>query len=389
MQVSLKEVGAGRFQLRWSIYIDGQRRCRKRTITGSKRQAQLERTQLQRKIDTREYVDASPLTVAELMERWLTDSVRGTVANQTWRNYEMKVRAYIVPRLGTLRLDQMTGMRLDRFYRDLLMEGRVRGRGGLGAESTHQIHRVLKQALDQAVRWRLIPRNPCQDATPPRVPKTVEKEYQILTETQLEDLIHFLEGTPFHLPVPIAGRTGMRRQEVLGLKWDCVNLDEGTILVCRALDWTRAEGLQVKDTKTRCSRRTLAIPADLVRALSVEKERQVALRIQLGNTFNPECFVCIDPQGIQWMPDRFSSRFAEVMKRQGQVPVVSFHELRHSHASHMIWAGVPMKVISNRLGHASIVITMDRYGHLREDVQDREAVTALDVRCARMLEERR
>ncbi len=89
MQVSLKEVGAGRFQLRWSIYIDGQRRCRKRTITGSKRQAQLERTQFQREINTREYVDASPLTVAGLMERWLTDFVRGTVANQTWRRTQV------------------------------------------------------------------------------------------------------------------------------------------------------------------------------------------------------------------------------------------------------------------------------------------------------------
>jgi len=102
-----------------------------------------------------------------------------------------------------------------------------------------------------------------------------------------------------------------------------------------------------------------------------------------------ERLVCLNSRGTHWLPDNFSGMFAKTMKRQDELPIVDFHELRHTHASHLIWAGVPMKVISERLGHASITITMDRYGHLLEGVQDREAVATLEARRARILRESR
>jgi integrase len=137
--------------------------------------------------------------------------------------------------------------------------------------------------------------------------------------------------------------------------------------------------------KTKDGKRTLTIPPDLIHALRKEKARQARLRLELGSRYNPEKFVCVRADGQKWHPESFSNQFGREVRRQDAVPHIHFHELRHTHASHMIWAGVPMPVISERLGHASIQITIDLYGHLQEGVQDREALDALAARRERLL----
>jgi integrase len=199
---------------------------------------------------------------------------------------------------------------------------------------------------------------------------------QVLDETETATLLGRLENSRLYIPVLLAITTGLRRGEILGMRWSDVDLSKGSVMVVSSLERT-VEGLKFKSPKTHRSRRAVALPPLTIDALRTHRAEQAADRLAIGPNYNDNGLVCPAPGGSPWRPDAFSASFAKAIRRM-DVRKVRFHDLRHSHATHLLRAGVHPKVVSERLGHSSVGITLDTYSHVLPGMQQ-DAVKLIDA----------
>lgn len=352
---------------------DGKRRQKwhKLTATG-KRQAQQELSKLLADLAGGTYVEPGKLTVGEYLERWLADYAKPNVAAKTYERYEGIVRKHLIPNLGSYPISKLQPLHIQEYYSRALQSGRLDKRSGnLSPTTVLHHHRVLKEALGQAVKWQIIPRNPADAVEPPR---PARKEMQVLTAEQIDRLLEAAKGTPLHMPILLAVATRMRRGEILALRWQDVDLDAGTISVCRSLEQTKA-GLSFKEPKTARSRRVVVLPTFAVEALRRHRVQQVEHRLQFGPAYQDHGLVCALDHGAP-AAYRLSSDWPALLEKAG-LPHVRFHDLRHSHATMLLAQGVHPKIVSERLGHSAIGITLDTYSHVLPAMQQ-EAAAKLD-----------
>ncbi len=255
--------------------------------------------------------------------------------------------------------------------------GRADGKGSLSATSVLHIHRVVHEALNTGVRWQLIGTNPADAARPPRQERT---EMKVLDEEQTKALLDSMRSTMLYTPVLIAATTGLRRGELLGLRWADVDLDAGTVVVRQTLQRSSG-GLSFSQPKTQKSRRTVTLPSMTTKALREHHTAQVEQRLALGSRWVDHDLVFCNSDGSPWNPGSFGSQFRVFARAAGFT--VRFHDLRHSHATHLFRAGVHPKLVSERLGHSSVGITMDLYTHVIEGM-DREAAERIGERLAQV-----
>lgn len=223
-----------------------------------------------------------------------------------------------------------------------------------------------------AAKWRILSVNPA-DAV--EAPKPTKKKVRPLDETETVRLLAAAKGTAWHLPLLLAVATGMRRGEIFGLRWADVNLDAGTVAVRQTLVQTRA-GLAFAPTKTDRPR-VVTLPALAVEALRRHRRDQAAARLAAGPAYRDHGLVLAAPEGVPWPPENFTTGFRKWAHRAGFTGL-RFHDLRHGHASHLLRQKIPLKVVSERLGHSSIGITADLYTHVL-DGMDAEAAAKLDA----------
>jgi integrase len=309
-------------------------------------------------------VDASPRS-GEYLDAWLAH-VRGRVRVKTWEGYEALLRLYARPALGDVPLAELHPLVLQRLYSSLL--GR---RPPLSGGTVLNLHLVLTQALSQAVRWGYLPSNPAAGAQPPRPRRA---ELACIDREDAERILAAVAGTRLECPVAMAVATGMRRSEILALRWS--DVDEGfRAHVRRSIHVTR-EGLVFEQPKTRRSRRTVVLPEFLRPYLDRQREDQARRREEAGEAWCENDLVIDRGDGRPLNPDTLSSGWWGFVRRAG-LPHVRFHDLRHAHATLMLSKGVHPKVVSERLGHASIGITLDTYSHVLPAMQQ-EAADAFD-----------
>jgi integrase len=309
------------------------------------------------------------MLVGEFLASWLAHA-RGRVRAVTYEGYEVLVRRHALPVLGDVRLAELMPLHVQALYSDLLVARP--GRCALSGGSVLNLHLVLTQAFGQAVRWRLLPANPVAGAQPPR-PRRAPR---LLVDRELVGgLLTAVAGTRLALPAAIAAATGMRRGEILALGWS--DLDEELTLarVQRSLQPTR-DGLVFEQPKTQRSRRTVILPAFLHPYLQAQRLDQARRREVLGHGWQEHGLVVDRGDGAPLNPDTLSTGWARRLRRQG-LPPVRFHDLRHAHATLMLIQGVHPKVVSERLGHASVGITLDTYSHVLPTLQQ-EAAAAFD-----------
>jgi len=337
----------------------------------TRKEAETERTAVLASMQAGGYVAPQKLTVAEYLERWLKDYAETNVAAKTRERYQEIIAKQITPRIGNVPLAKLQPLAIQGMYTALLQDGRADGKGGLSARSVHHVHRILSNALSQAVRWRLIPSNPC---TAVEAPKPRRAEIQAIDEAESAALLEVAAGSRFRVHLLAAVLTGMRRGELLALRWEDVDLEGGKITVQRSLEQTRA-GLAVKEPKSGRARK-LSIPALLVDALRVHRQEQMRARALLkgdyGSAFGDLVFG--QENGREWKPDVFSKAVGNFCRRVG-LPL-RLHSLRHSHASQLLAMGTPVKIVQERLGHSSSVITLDLYGHVLGDMGEQAAEKA-------------
>lgn len=370
MKGHIRERGPGTWAVVIQVghYDNGRPRYKWHTVKGGKRDAQRELNRLLAEMQAGAYVEPSKLTVAQYLDRWLADYARTNVSAKTYEGYEEFVRVHLAPALGRHPLAKLRPVDIQSYYAEKLRSGRRDGKGGLSPRTVLHHHRVLREALQQAVKWQLLARNPADAVEPPR---PEGKEMPVLDAAETASLLQAAEGGRLHLPILLAVTTGMRRGEILGLRWQDVDAKAGAAAVRQSLQRTKA-GMTFKPPKTQKSRRLVALPsvtADVLARHRAEQERQKAA---LGAAYQDHGLVVANADGTPFFPNAFTHAFADLVERWGGKRV-RFHDLRHSHATQLLLHGVHPKVVSERLGHATVGITLDTYSHVLPGMQEEAA----------------
>ena len=316
-------------------------------------------------------VTAPRQTLAQFLTDWLENSQRQSVRPRTYERYEELVRLHIAPALGRYELQKLSAQHLQAFYAKKAEEG-------LSATTINHFHNVLHKALDTAVKWNLVARNVCDLVSPPR-----RKRYEVhpLTLEQVHKLLAVVEGHEMEALFRLALATGLRRGELMGLKWQDINLDAGVLQVRRILSRVPSKmpgkGYVEAEPKTQKSRRSVVIASFALEALKQHRERQREAEITAGPLWQDHDFVFCTSIGTHLNPTRDMLDQLKVLLKKAGLPDIRFHDLRHSAATLLLSVGVHPKVVQEILGHSQISITMDVYSHVLPGMQQ-EAMSRLN-----------
>jgi integrase len=353
---------------RWAIVLDhrdpatGQRRRRWHSFAGTKRQAQVKCAELVAELQSGGSVDPSKITVVEFLDRFDRDWAALHVSARSRDRYRFALD-HVRRRLGDRRLQKVSPADIAALYAALIRED-------LAPRTVRMVHTALHRALGQAKAWGVIRDNPADIAKPPKAP---DRETPMLQPDQAAVLLERLRGKPLYLLASLALGTGLRRNELLGLRWGNVDLDAGWLTIEQALEQTATHGIRIKSPKTRHGRRTISLPAHLVTELRTHWREQQEQRLAAGLGKAPDTApVFATADGRHLSPNAVTKAWPVAMAAIG-MPAVTLHSLRHTHASMLINAGLDILAISRRMGHSSPTITLNVYGHLIHGTDDRAA----------------
>ncbi len=372
----------------WTVIVElgsdpatGKRRQLWRSVKGPKREAERLLVELLSERDSGVERPVGKLTVGAYLERWLRDYVDVSLAPSTARHYHEIVSRRLAPAFGATDLTALRPAQLQAAYSAWLRDGRADDRGGLSARSVLRYHQVLHAALHHAVRWQLLVRNPADAVQPPRAGR---RELTTVSAADVSRLLAAADETPIGALARMAVMTGMRRGELLGLRWQDVS--GGVAHVQQTAQRISGTGWSFRQPKTRLSRRAVALSPATVRLLSRHRRAQLEERLLAGSAYQDRDLVFASALGTPIEPGTIARTWARVL-RAADVGHVRWHDLRHAHATLMLASGVHPKVVSERLGHASVAITLDTYSHVLPGLQA-AAAEALDaVLAAPALEE--
>jgi integrase len=315
--------------------------------------------------ETGSILTSPKLTLHDFTQEWL-EAVKHSVRPATHRRYSDIMRRHVLPIIGGVPLSKLNASHLQRLYTSRI-------EAGLSTTSVHHIHVTLHGAMKQALRWGMIDRNPTELLDPPRraVPETatwnVDQTRRVLAagnETGLAALWY------------LALMTGMRRGELLGLKWEDIEFEQGTLSVRRTLIRGNGGTWELGQPKTASSRRAIALPGNCLTALRQHRVRQLEQRMRLGELWQDHGFVFTGQNGQPLHPNTLAAQFERLIIA-ANVPRIRFHDLRHTCATLLLSQGVHPKIVQERLGHADIAMTLNRYSHVTPDMQ-RAAANTLD-----------
>ena len=333
------------------------------TFKGTKRQAQNECARLISAIRGGTYVEPSKTTLAQFFERWL-EHMRSQISPKSHARYSELARKNIVPFLGSVMLTKLRPVAISDAYRKALTEGRRDGAGGLSPQTVTHMHRVLKQALGQAVKWELLARNPADAVDPPKSRGAPMQTYDL---DQTAQLIEAMRPTRMFIPTLLAVPCGMRRGEIAALRWRSVDLDAARLAVVESAEQV---GSRVRYKLPKNGKgRTLALAATMVEELRAHRVRQAEELLKVGVRLSDGLFVVAQTDGSPLQPDSITQDWFRKLEGTS-LPRVRFHDLRHAHATHLLMNGVNPKVASERLGHSKVGITLDLYSHVLPGMQE-------------------
>lgn len=298
------------------------------------------------------YVEPSKLPYSDFLDSWHQNKKNKVSAN-THETYKHMIDKHIKPNLGRFKLNKLNSLAIDNFYSKLEEEGK-------STATIKKIHSIIRASLEYALQYQLIKRNP---ASVVKTPTVKHKDIKVWDETQMITFLDFVEDEWDHLVYHLALYTGMRKGEILGLKWQDIDFINNKIRVMRSYSKTGfSEG------KTKNAIRVIDIGKDTIDLLIKRKKVVSANKLQLGEDYDDQdliiCRAVGDPVDVRNVNRRFD-KFVE----RSKLPKIRFHDMRHTHATLMLKMGVPVKVVSERLGHGSIEMTLNTYTHLLPSMQ--------------------
>lgn len=363
MRGSIRKQGTNSWEVR--VYIPdpvtGKAKRRSFTVRGTKRDAQRERAKIVAEVLDGTYKDVSDQPVAVFTQTWL-DTIEPTIRANTHDSYSWLVAAYVVPALGDIAIGKVTPQQLNKLYADLLASGGDKGQG-LSTRTVRYVHTVLHRMFKDAVRWGHIAINPVDQADPPKVKRSTKKKEW--SQDEVETFLSSVRDDEMYPLWHLAVFTGMRRSELCGLRWENVDLD-GKRLVVKETLIKVGSGSQTSEPKTSAGRRVVVLDDVTVEVLRAHAEK------------GTEGYVFSWDDGRPVQPDWVSKEFRRLNDAL-DVSRITFHGLRHTHASLAFRAKVSPKIVQERLGHSNISITMDLYTHTEDDIHGQAADAVADL----------
>ena len=341
---------------------NGKRNYKNQRVTGTKKDAQEVLTSMLRKLDTGDLLlEPTAMTLAEYLEYWLETSAKSRVSEKTFYMYSDMMRRYVCTKLGKIKLTKLEPNQIQGLYTEMQV-------GGLSARTVRYTHMVLKHALKQSVKWRMASRNPADYVD---LPGHQTKEAKVMDEHQVEQFLDHAKSNRMYVYFALLLGTGMRPGEGLGLRWQDFDAIYRNLTISQAVTMVKNTPKIVKP-KTKKSRRSLVLPDHLVSLLlsykpAEAKETDLIFASQAGT-----------PLSIKNINRRYFKpllqdlNFGDITDNKFK-PWYRLYDLRHTHATMLLKAGVHPKIVSERLGHSSITLTLDTYSHVLPSMQDEAA----------------
>lgn len=368
MQGSFQKRVGNTGKVTWTCVVDGPpdpvtgKRKQRRLSASTKRELQEQVTAMLHAAKSGAYVAPTGQLLREYLIGWLAGH-KSQIRETTYRSYEQLIRIHVLPKLGNVPLQKLTASALEAFYADRLASG-------LSPRTVQYLHRVIRTALQHAFRLGTVVRNVADMATAPRAPRA---QVQTWNSDQLRAFLGAAGDDGYAPAWLMAASTGLRRGELLGLRWEDVDLAKGRLHVRQAIVEVGST-LRVQEPKTKSGRRVVPFGPAVSTALKAHQAKQNERRLKLGTAWRGNAapfddLVFTTAVGGPIGPQNFSHRFKALTVAAG-LPEVRLHDVRHAHATQLLRDGIAAKVVSERLGHASIALTLDTYSHVLPDMQD-------------------
>ena len=348
----------------------GRRKQHNETVKGSRRNAERLLRERITAVETGAHVARDKETVGQFLARWLDTYAATNTTAKTQQGYRQCINCYTGP-LARISIQGLTARHIQAVYSGMLDKG-------LSATTVIQLHRILHRALAIGVKWGILARNVADATTPPRI---VRKELNMWDVETIQRFLDVAASSRYKDFYHLALLTGMRRAELAGLQWAYVDLVDGRLGVVKTLQRISGKGLIESQPKTARSRRSIALSPDAVALLHEIRGRQIGQQITVGEIWQSGDYVFTQADGRPVDPDAITRNFTELI-RKAELPHLTVHGLRHAHATLLLESGINPKVVSERLGHATIATTMDIYSHVLPGIQE-SAALALDAKLAK------
>mgnify|MGYP002857581963 FL=1 len=362
---NIRKRSDGRWEGRYSVGFDPKtgKQIQKSIYGKTQKDVRQRLSQITVDIDTGEYIEPCKMTLNEWFDIWLQDYLVGVKASTAYL-YERRVDLYLRPALGKIRMDQLNPHVIQHLYNELGKEHD--GKKPLSAKTIKNIHGLLHKCLQQAVLLDYLKSNPSNACV---LPKVVNKKINPLTDEQVKLFLKEIEGNKYELLFKVFLFTGLREAELLGLKWDCVNFNEGTILIDKQLNKSQKKGGKYMFTPPKNNKSRTLNPAPFVmNLLKEQKKLQDEMRQTAGPAWEESGLVFTNEFG-RYMSYR--AVYDEFKKRVTAIgyPEIRVHDLRHTYAVNSLRAGDDIKTLQENMGHATAAFTLDVYGHYTNDMR--------------------
>lgn len=339
----------------------------------TKKQAQELLVKKLNELQTGTFVEPNEMTLAELLKQWMEVYCQANLRPTTYATHDSYIKNHIIPELGAIPLAKLKPLQIQKFLAGKLRSGRAdKGTGGLSPNTVKYFHKIIRKALDQAVKWELVQRNVADAVTPPKTPQGAPKAWASADAKKFLGYVADHRLYPLYL---LAISTGMRRGELIGLRWADIDRDRKALSVKQTIVVGEKGRSIASETKTDSSKRAIALSPAILAALEKHRKSQREELLSLGQRSD---LVFTSERGTAYGPRNLLRHFQTTSER-AKVPVIPFHGLRHTCATLMLQAGVHPKVVAERLGHSKISTTLDIYSHVMPDMQEDAAQLLEDV----------
>jgi integrase len=338
---------------------NGKQKYFNKTIHGTKKDAQKFLTAKLREKDLGVFIEPASMSLNNFLDKYISEVAHNKVRERTLESYESLLRNHVRKPLGQKRLCDLQSYEIQKLYNDMK-------KANLSPKTIRHVHNVLSPALKQAVKWRMINFNPCEICELPRMEK---KEMKYFTPEETTKFLEFAKTDKYFACFLLAIETGTRPEEYLGLQWKDVDVVNNVISIRRALVFKNKGGFVFTELKTKKSRRSIPISKTLVSALKEHRKKQLEERMKLGASYQNYDLVFPSEIGTPLLHQNLTRRHFKPIRDNAKLPPIRLYDLRHTTATLLLSAGENPKVVSERLGHASIVLTLDTYSHVLPTMQ--------------------